>query len=80
MVVSLMRVFSAHGDITIGSGVLPMNRNELHLIGMDQTGAMHRFDALAERRLLKRRGKNITRSLQLRPARAPGRYNSFGRK
>jgi hypothetical protein len=47
--------------------------------GESQNGAMHRFDAFPEDRLLKRWAKNITRILQIGPVRASRRYNSFER-
>jgi hypothetical protein len=46
---------------------------------MNQNGAMHRFDAFPENRLLKRWAKNITRILHFGPACVQRRYNSFER-
>jgi hypothetical protein len=45
------RIHFAHGDITIHIGVLPMNQVHERLIGMNQNGAMHRFDAFSGGRL-----------------------------
>jgi len=37
----------AHGDIKIYTSLSPMNPDHERLIGMNQNGAMHRFDAFS---------------------------------
>jgi len=62
-----------------GTGAWPVNPDSLRFDRVNQNGAMHRFDAFPENRLLKRWAKNITRILHLGPACAQRRYNSFER-
>jgi hypothetical protein len=51
----------AHGDITIciaiHIGLWPMNRIHERLIGLNQNGAMHRFDAFSGTSIVKTTGK-----------------------